>query len=64
MHILCHVIGHIRPASAVWNNGYFFSHCDRCEREIIRESGEARWKPVPKGYQVCWRPMSEFDIRW
>jgi hypothetical protein len=58
------ILGHRRPVGAVWNNGYYFARCPRCDVELIRSGGGRRWKDVPKGYRVAWKPMSEYDIRW
>jgi hypothetical protein len=64
MQGICRFLRHQRPVGAIWNNGYFFSHCPRCGAELIK-SGESRhWKDIPKGYRVAWKPLGEYDIRW
>lgn len=52
--LLCAVGGHVAEAGATWNNGYAFSRCRRCEREIVR-SLFGRWRLPPSGYRVVWR---------
>lgn len=64
MSLACRLIGHRRPYKAVWNNGYYFGRCGRCGTDLIRSAGSERWKTVPRGYVVNWKPMREFDVRW
>jgi len=64
MQSICRILGHQRPSGAVWNNGYFFSHCPRCNAELIKAGDGNRWKDVPKGYRITWKPLGEYDIRW
>jgi hypothetical protein len=33
-----------------------FGRCDRCARDLVRKGD--RWKPVPRGYRVVWRPRT------
>lgn len=64
MRLPCHFVGHLPATKPIWNNGYHFSRCKRCNAEVIRSSMSRRWKNVPSGYRIEWRPMEEFDIRW
>jgi hypothetical protein len=41
-------------ASARWNDGYCFTSCSRCGRDMVR-SAFGEWH-VPKGFRVVWRP--------
>ena len=54
MNLLCLVGGHRAAEEQLWNNGYYFSHCRRCGRDLISRRG--RWMRVPSGYRVVWRP--------
>jgi len=62
MSILCSLGKHEADAKSIWNNGFYFSRCRRCEREIIRN--REGWRAVPKGYQVVWKPRRSIDIDW
>lgn len=62
MSILCSLGKHEATANSIWNNGFYFSRCRRCAREIIRN--REGWRPVPKGYQVVWKPRRPTDIDW
>lgn len=64
MRPICQVLGHPRPPSGIWNNGYFFSRCPRCGAELIKSGESSRWMDVPKGYRITWKPLGEFDVRW
>ena len=64
MQPICRILGHQRPAGGIWNNGYFFARCPRCDTELIKSGESSRWKDVPKGYRIAWKPMGEYDIRW
>ncbi len=37
----------------VCNQGFGFSHCRTCGRDMIRSHRE--WRPVPSGFRVVWR---------
>lgn len=63
MNIFCRAGWHKATAITLWNGGYYFSCCARCERPLIRPTKGA-WRPVPKGYKVVWKPRTEFDIDW
>jgi hypothetical protein len=60
--MLCGLGLHEAIPSDVWNDGFYFSHCRHCERALIRRSG--RWRIVPKGYQVVWKPRTDQDVDW
>lgn len=58
------MIGWHRPAeSDLWNNGYYFSHCERCSQPLIKRPN-GKWQEVPKGKQIVWKPRTEWDIDW
>ncbi|HEX5183954.1 MAG TPA: hypothetical protein VFW19_12495 [Allosphingosinicella sp.] len=64
MDILCRAGRHSRGAHApVWNNGYWFSSCERCGCDLVRRGG-GRWRAPPKGYKVVWRPRRVGQIDW
>lgn len=61
MSLLCRIAKHSPYPSMVRNQGFHFSSCRRCGRDMVR-SGEL-WTPVPKGSRVVWklveRPRTE-----
>jgi hypothetical protein len=63
MHWLCSIAMHKALPSNVWNNGYFFSRCYRCGRDMIRPPSGG-WKRIPRGMAVVWKPIADNDIRW
>ncbi len=62
MGILCSVGRHRPDSGRVWNDGYWFSRCTGCERDLIGRCGE--WRTIPRGYRVVWRKRSAEDPRW
>ena len=44
---------HDAAPGAVRNQGFEFSRCRRCGRDLIRSN--ARWTSVPTGFRVVWR---------
>jgi hypothetical protein len=44
---------HDPAPGAVRNQGFEFSHCRRCGRDLIRSN--AKWTTVPAGFRVVWR---------
>jgi hypothetical protein len=52
----CWLGRHVAVERGVRNHNHEFGRCDRCRRDLIRH-GE-RWKPVPKGYRVVWKPRT------
>lgn len=53
MSLLCALGGHEAGAGEVYNGGYYFARCRRCERDMIRSG--AAWRMVPGGHRVVWR---------
>jgi hypothetical protein len=53
MSLLCALGGHEAGADEVYNGGYYFARCRRCELDMIRSGGA--WQMVPSGHQVVWR---------
>ncbi|HEX9932976.1 MAG TPA: hypothetical protein VGB08_09065 [Allosphingosinicella sp.] len=48
-------LGFHRPApDEVWNRGYWFTRCGRCETDLVRTAA-GKWH-VPKGRKVVWKP--------
>lgn len=62
MSILCRVFTHAAIPSRLWNGGYYFSKCARCECDLIRRGSQ--WTEVPKGYQVVWREVEGPPVDW
>jgi hypothetical protein len=52
LHLPCALFGHRARHEAVWNHGFYFAACTRCERDIIRIPGE-KWH-VPRNARVVW----------
>jgi hypothetical protein len=53
MSLLCALGGHEAGSGEVYNGGYYFARCRRCERDMIRSG--ASWQLVPSGHRVVWR---------
>ena len=53
MSLLCALGGHEAGPDEIYNGGYYFSRCRRCERDMIRSG--AAWQMVPGGHRVVWR---------
>jgi hypothetical protein len=53
MKLSCLIGRHSPQPSAVKNQGFTFSRCAGCERDLVRSMG--RWQTVPKGFRVVWR---------
>lgn len=62
MAILCRLGRHRAIPSDRWNDGYFFSRCGRCGCDLVRRRD--KWRAVPKGYRVVWRPRLPGQIDW
>lgn len=69
MNLLCHVSGHVAAPLVLENQGFLFSRCQRCRRDLIRSapsvvgSATDSWTGVPEGLRVAWRSadVSAFD---
>jgi hypothetical protein len=55
MLVFCKMGAHSAGAQPVWNNGFYFSACARCGRDLVR-GAHGGWSAVPKGFKVVWRP--------
>ncbi|HEX8513354.1 MAG TPA: hypothetical protein VF688_09645 [Allosphingosinicella sp.] len=53
MSLLCALGGHEAGSCEVYNGGYYFARCRRCDRDMIRSG--AAWRMVPNGHRVVWR---------
>ncbi|MFN3387845.1 MAG: hypothetical protein ACK40O_02870 [Allosphingosinicella sp.] len=60
--LLCRLKRHVPEDRQVWNDGFYFSRCVNCRREILRRSG--RWRPIPDGYRVVWKKRPEDYPDW
>lgn len=47
------IVGHVAAAGGLRNQGFEFSQCRNCGRDMVR-SGRA-WRTVPRGFRVAWR---------
>ncbi len=55
MSLLCHLLNHAPVLDAQLNQGFAFSQCRRCSRDMIRSVGgrpATEWKAVPSGFRV------------
>lgn len=53
MPISCILGGHNAFPSSVRNQGFYFSQCRCCGRDMIKS--RSGWQPVPKGFRVVWQ---------
>ena len=53
MSPLCALGGHEAGSGEIYNGGYYFARCKRCDRDMIRSG--AAWQMVPDGHRVVWR---------
>lgn len=53
--MLCTLGFHRADQAATWNGGIGFARCRDCATDLVRRPG-ARWRAVPRGYAVVWRP--------
>jgi hypothetical protein len=53
MSMMCRLGGHEAGPREVYNSGYYFSRCRRCDADMIRGGGS--WEMVPDGHQVVWK---------
>jgi len=53
MSLICELGWHKGDRLAPWNNGYYFSKCRRCRRDIVKGS-TGGWF-APKGFRVVWQ---------
>jgi hypothetical protein len=51
--MLCRLGWHSPEPGPAWNNGYYFSRCSRCRRDLVRTTYSG-WE-VPRGYRIVWR---------
>lgn len=59
---LCLLRGHAPADKPVWNQGWHFGRCRGCGEEIVRRS--RKWRLVPAGYRVVWRPRPADHPDW
>ncbi len=52
--LLCSLGWHAAEKGALWNEGYYFSRCQRCGSDLIRTTYSG-WE-VPRGFRVVWKP--------
>jgi hypothetical protein len=53
MRLSCILGRHDVAPKAVENQGFAFSRCRCCGRDMVRSRRD--WTPVPKGFRVVWR---------
>ena len=56
MGFLCRLGRHDVVSRGIRNQDLEFGRCGRCRRDLVRKGD--RWKPVPRGYRVVWRPRT------
>jgi hypothetical protein len=54
---LCSLLTHAASPHMVRNQGFDFSKCRRCGRDMIRsvEPRATKWRVVPAGFRIIWR---------
>lgn len=62
MSLRCRLGMHAPAREPLWNCGFYFARCARCDQDIVRASGE-RWH-VPRRAVVVWRKTPPPDYRW
>jgi hypothetical protein len=57
MTLLCTLLNHATGPHMLRNQGFAFSICRRCGRDMIRsvEPPATKWRVVPTGFRVAWR---------
>ncbi len=63
MHLLCQLERHHASICEVWNDGHFFSFCERCGADLTRRPGR-RWRAVRAPNKVVWKPRQPYDMPW
>ena len=63
MPYLCRLGMHKPVASEIWNAGYYFTRCARCDLDMIRRP-EGKWHSVPPGHQVVWRASRDNRVAY
>ncbi len=53
---LCTLGNHAAAPGEVRNQGFAFSRCRGCGRDLVRSN--RAWRTVPKGFRVVWRPAA------
>jgi hypothetical protein len=53
MSLLCFIQGHAPAAATIWNRGYSFTRCTRCDCHLLRAEGD--WQTVPRGHRIVWK---------
>jgi hypothetical protein len=64
MSLLCSLGLHRPEGVPRWNDGYYFTKCGRCGRDLVR-TAYGRWD-VPRGYRIVWQaqpPVGRPDIK-
>lgn len=56
MSLICELGWHRPRRVARWNNGYYFTRCSRCGRDLVR-TAYGRWHE-PHGYRVVWQAQA------
>jgi len=56
MALLCTLSPHRAAPVVLENQGFLFSRCKRCQRDLVCSvSGPPSWRAVPDGFRVAWR---------
>ncbi len=57
MTLLCSLSSHDAVPVELENQGFQFSRCRRCHRDLIRSAASpaAEWQTIPAGFRVAWR---------
>jgi len=63
MHLLCRMNRHNASDCEVWNDGHFFSFCDRCGCDLVRRPSTG-WQRVRPPLRLVWKRRQPFDLPW
>jgi hypothetical protein len=63
MSMMCNLGFHQPVPSRLWNDGHYFSQCERCGVSMIRKPNDG-WEVVPANLKVVWRERTEDDVVW
>ena len=65
MSLLCRLSIHAAAPLAFRNQGFEFSKCRHCDRDMIRSAAslETKWQTVPAGFRVDWKNTDINQLR-
>ena len=61
MSIRCRILGHMPNGPGVYNEGLYFSRCDRCGVDLFRQK-VGNWSPLPRQLRVKWDTKGSHSV--